>query len=199
MKYYFDMNNVKYDKLTIEENKIIPYSDKKPYDKHKLKQLINIYNGNLNNIGDKDTALSMNWFKNYPDLRIKLKNNILNYFANILKAKSNTIIWTTFKSSQKHLNGKGYTRRFISCNTRATNEYKDCTNLAYCCNRFMSPDYTDYFYQHGVLVNEDLFALSELLQWIWRSAIREDKPINIYIPSSRMRSLLIDWLNDGNI
>lgn len=199
MKYYFDMNNVEYDKFTIENHKLINFSDKKPYNKQKLKELINIYDSNLNNIGDKDTALSMNWFKNYPDLRIKLKNNILNYFKHIVEAKSNTIIWTTFKSSQKHLRGDGYTRRFIPCNTRATNDYKNCFNLAYCCNRFISPDYIDYFRIHNVDVNEELFALSELLQWVWRSAIREGNPINIYIPSSRMRNLLIDWLNNGDI
>ncbi|MCT9509257.1 hypothetical protein KTJ05_18660, partial [Acinetobacter baumannii] len=37
---------------------------------------------------------------------------------------------------------------------------------------------------------------SEMVQWIWRSAIREGNPINIYVPSSRMRSLLQRWLND---
>ncbi len=36
----------------------------------------------------------------------------------------------------------------------------------------------------------------EMVQWIWRSAIREGNPINIYVPSSRMRSLLQRWLND---
>ena len=43
-----------------------------------------------------------------------------------------------------------------------------------------------------------LLALSEMLQWVWRSAIRDDKPINLYIPSRRMRELLIDWINTTN-
>jgi len=199
MSCYFDMNEIEYEKYTIEDNNLLPYYNKKPYDKNTLSKLINIYDGNLNIIGDKETALSMNWFKNYIGLRNKLKNNISNYFKHIVNAKSETIIWTTFKSNKKHLSGNGYTRRFISCNTRATNEYKDCFNLAYCCNRYMSPDYIDYFYKNGVIVDEDLFALSELLQWIWRSAIREGKPINIYIPSQRMRNILIDWLDNENL
>ena len=199
MKYYFNMYNIKYEKLAIQNNKLISFKEKNPYDKQQYKNLINIYNGNLNSIGDKETALSLNWFKNYSDLKDKLKNNIVNYFINILNAKSNTIIWTTFKSVEKHLRAKGYSRRFIPLNIKATNEYKDCFNLAYCCNRFLSPDEIDYFRIHGVEVNEDLFALSELLQWIWRSAIREGNPINIYIPSSRMRTLLINWLNNENI
>ncbi|MEG2695893.1 MAG: hypothetical protein RR966_15745, partial [Acinetobacter sp.] len=43
---------------------------------------------------------------------------------------------------------------------------------------------------------EDIFALSEMVQWVWRSAIREGNPINIYVPSSRMRDLLERWLED---
>ena len=199
MKYYFDMNNIEYEKHTIQDNSLIPFSKKKPYNKQNIKESINIYNGNLNNLGDKETALSMNWFKNYPALRTKLKNNLYNYLHNIQEAKSNTIIWTTFKSTKKHLSGAGYTRRFIPLNTRATNEYKNCNNIAYCCNRFMSPDYVEYFRINNVTVDEDLFALSELIQWIWRSAIRDGKPINLYIPSSRMRNILINWLNNENI
>lgn len=45
-------------------------------------------------------------------------------------------------------------------------------------------------------MNEDVFALSEMVQWIWRSAIREGNPINIYVPSARMRDLLTRWMND---
>lgn len=199
LKYYFDMNGIQYEKYTIQDNQLIPFKDKKPYNKQGIKNLINIYQGNLNNIGDKETALSLNWFKNYPDLKTKLKNNIYNYFRHIVEAKPNTIIWTTFLSYKKSLYGSGYSRKFISLNTRATNEYKDCYNLAYCCNRYISPDYIDYFRIHGVDVDEDLYALSEMIQWIWRSAIRDGKPINIYIPSSRMRKLLTDWLNNENI
>ena len=199
MKCYFDMNNIEYDKYTIEDNKLVLFADKNPYDKNKIKDLVHIYDGNLNIIGNKDTALSMNWFKNYLDLRNKLKGNVLNYFKHITKAKAETIIWTTFKSSKKHLQGAGYARRWISCNTRATNQYKDCYNLAYCCNRFMSPDYVLYFQKHGVIVDEELYALSELLQWVWRSRIREGKSINIYIPSQRMRNILIEWLENENI
>jgi len=199
MKCYFDMHNVEYDKLTIQDKKLIQYENKNPYDKNILRKLINVYDGNLNLIGEKEYALSLNWFKNYPDLKTKLKNNVYNYFRNVTKAKSSTIIWTTFKSAKSSLSGSGYSRRFIACNIRATNEYKDCYNLAYCCNRYISPDYINYFQTHSVNVDENLFALSELLQWIWRSAIREGKSINIYIPSQRMRNILINWLNNENI
>ena len=52
--------------------------------------------------------------------------------------------------------------------------------------------------------NGDLWALQEMLQYVWRSRIRgnedtkslEDRKINLYIPSKRMRNLLEQWLND---
>ena len=44
-----------------------------------------------------------------------------------------------------------------------------------------------------------MFALSEMLQWIWRSRIRQGESINIYVPSKRMRNLLLDWLNGKEI
>ena len=42
---------------------------------------------------------------------------------------------------------------------------------------------------------DDAFAVSTLLQVIFRSAIREKKPVDLYLPSSRMRDLLTSWLN----
>ncbi len=48
--------------------------------------------------------------------------------------------------------------------------------------------------QRGVTINEDLYGLSEMIQWIWRSRIRKGESINIYIPSMRMRNLLDAWM-----
>jgi hypothetical protein len=51
--------------------------------------------------------------------------------------------------------------------------------------------------------DQDMWALSEMLQMLFRSAIRGDKEkgddsrhIKLYIPSQRMRNLLESWLND---
>ena len=62
----------------------------------------------------------------------------------------------------------------------------------------MNPLIKKFFQQHGVEVDEDGFALSEMLQFIWRSAIREGNEIWIYIPSIRMRTLLTDWIEENS-
>lgn len=43
-------------------------------------------------------------------------------------------------------------------------------------------------------IEEDEYALSEMVQLIFRSAIREGNPITVYIPSKKMRELLEDWI-----
>ena len=52
-----------------------------------------------------------------------------------------------------------------------------------------------FFRSRDIKINEDIWALGEMIQFIFRTQIRDGKPINIYIPSQRMRNLLINWLN----
>ena len=62
------------------------------------------------------------------------------------------------------------------------------------CNIFFNPILKNFFEQKGVRVEEDKWALSELLQFLFRSAIRQGEPIKLYIPSKRMRRLLQRWI-----
>jgi hypothetical protein len=150
----------------------------------------------MNNIGDDKFALSSSWYENKKHLHKKLKNNILNYFQHITKSKSNFNMWTTFKTYKPKMAGKGYTKGFVSCNARATNEFSHKNTLVFTINWFINPIIKEYFYSYGCKLEDDLYALSELIQWIWRSDIRNGNEINLYIPSQRMRNLLIDWLDD---
>ena len=42
-----------------------------------------------------------------------------------------------------------------------------------------------------------------MVQWIWRSAIRDGGEVYLYIPSKRMRTILTKWIEktskEGNI
>lgn len=198
MYLYFKTHSIDYDKYTIQNNNIIPYTEDIKEDKEHIKKLINIYDGRLNNVGDKKTALSKSWFKNSNNrLLVKqLQKNITNYLRNINKAKSDDIIWTTFKDYEYKLKGKGYSKSFIQCSEKGSNEYGDRHYIAYCCNRFFNPDDITYFSSNNVTVNDDIWALSEMIQFIWRSAIRNNEEIYLYIPSDRMRNLLINWLEN---
>jgi hypothetical protein len=41
----------------------------------------------------------------------------------------------------------------------------------------------------------DLYAVSEMVQFVYRSAIRDGRPITLYAPSDRMRRLFQKWLH----
>lgn len=202
-KYYYDLHGLTYQYYAVENGKLVDRSQYRE-DRTVLKQLISIYDGKLNLIGDKHNALSKSWFQNKKNAEHvkKLKNNLYNYFRQIAKAKSDTILWTTFKDYENKLKGNGYSKDgnsekcFTPWNLRATNKYGHKTALAYCLNRYMNPVEAQFFKQHNVEVNEELLALSDLLQWVFRSAVRKNRPIQLYIPSSRMRELLINWLNE---
>jgi hypothetical protein len=51
-----------------------------------------------------------------------------------------------------------------------------------------------YFEDAGVEVSADYYALLTMTQWLWRTAIRRGQPVTVYVPSERMRGLLMDWL-----
>ena len=53
-----------------------------------------------------------------------------------------------------------------------------------------------FFARKDITIDVDKFALSEMLQWIWRSAIRDGRAINVYIPSHRMRELFLGWIDE---
>ena len=172
------------------------YTSKKGRPTHPLSE--NWYEKNYKEyVNDKDNE------KESTNLIKILKLYLYHIFHNEYNAKQSTIMWTCFKGNKKGtdryriaLSGKGYTKSFVSCNCRGTNQYNECYNLAYLIDMVCNPNVIRFFQQHNIEIDEDLFSLSFLLQWIWRSRIRNGQNINIYIPSERMRNLLILWLNN---
>jgi hypothetical protein len=203
-KYYYDYYGITYKKLYVSGDSVDTYnftSKEITYQVPDYSKLIHICdNEKLNRIGDADTALSKTWYiRNKNNQLIKqLKNNTTNYFRNYIKSKSNENLWTTFKDYKEAVSGKGYSKGFLSSNVRATNEYRDRNTVAYLINKFFNPCVSNFFTQHGVEIDDDAYAVSEMLQFIWRSAIRDGKEIQLFIPSSRMRNLLIKWINNVN-
>ena len=41
--------------------------------------------------------------------------------------------------------------------------------MAYLCNWFYHPVIKGYFQERGIKVNDEAYALSSMIQWIWRS------------------------------
>lgn len=164
----------------------------------KLREMITIESSEkMNRIGKSKTALSMNWYQNNPEEIDQLRKNICNYF--IARAGYGTAadrMCGTYKKHWGKLRGKGYWNSDVAFSQKATNEFRDRTVLAYPVNLFASGEIVRYYCDHGETFDNDRYALSIMLQWIWRSAIRDGRPITLYIPSRRMRTLLINWIED---
>jgi len=170
------------------------------YDGRAYKNLVKIYDGKLNSIGQKAFSLSSSWFIDKNNFRSKkiLMDNAFNYFYHNINKRIDRVLWTIPKQIfNDGLFVKSYKGAFLEMTARATNLYAERDTCAYLVNRFENPMLQKYFQKHGLSVNDDVFALSELIQWLFRSAIRKNKPINLYIPSKRMRELLQAWL-DGS-
>ena len=212
LRYYFNINKIEYEYRWVDningEYVIVDYPVT-PAHAHGLKDKIHILDRPaLNESGDGDWDLSSTWYKKelkkhkktQENPKIKaLRNNISNYFKNIMHKRGGEVLWTTYGQGKDALTGKGYKKGFISYNTRATNEYREKDTIAYMVNVFPNPNYVEFFRSKGCDVDGDGYALSEMIQLIWRSAIREGKDIWIYIPSKRMRTLLTDWLDELSV
>lgn len=155
----------------------------------------------MNTVGKDFYALSKKWFddrdKNNKDIKA-LRAHLANFVRRKCNAKAKDVIWTTFKSSRDKIvsDGGRFGSSFVQLTARATNAYKDRTVVAYIANRFADPNMVKFFSEKGIKIDMNMFALSEMLQFIWRSAIRDGKRITVYIPSKRMRDLLKKWIED---
>lgn len=196
MDAYCQMEELPYEFWNIE-NQNLQYGYK-PSDKSTVANLINIYDGNLNRIGEERNSLSSSWFENGRNKAKvkKLKNALYNFFRNVVHSRSKYNMWTCLKSKKKSLSGNGYAKGFVPCNARATNQYREKKTLAYTLNVYLNPVIKLYINSHGGNIKDDNFALSSLLQWMWRSRIRDGLTIDIYLPSKRMRGLLQQWLTN---
>lgn len=214
-KPYFDLYNIEYEYLSVKQGKLTPYEKTSKEVKQELKQLINIvHNETLNDIGNDNYALSSTWFKKNIKKSgqtnayvSRLKKNLVNFFKQYTDSSSDTNMWSTFMDYQPRLKGSGYgiaSKHHVPFNIRATNKYQHKKALAYILNVFPHTSLTMYFNNRQGLdevnIDNDRFALSTLIQWIWRSRIRrqdldhESRQVDLYIPSSRMRGILESWL-----
>lgn len=151
----------------------------------------------LNEIGDGYYDLSMTWYEKTEDGATKVKNNMYNCMRHIWKdIPAERKMWGAYNGQFAKLKGKGYAKSFLTFNAKATNKYRDRDSLVYVVNTFMKVSEKTFYESRGIEVDEDMFALSVMIQWIWRSAIREGRETQLYIPSKRMRDLLIRWMND---
>lgn len=197
------MNQMPYERIGIRFDKTGYHFDENgsyvpEYTRHLSEVLHIVEDRDMNSIGEKWNALSVSWMKSQREKRDQLQKYIYSFFNYRTRGQSTSKnrLWTTFKNHKKHLSGEGYTRNFLVLNKKASNEYARATHLVYAANIFMHPAFKNFYRKYGLDANEDLYALSTMVQWIWRSAIRNGGEIWVYIPSKRMRDMFKAWIYD---
>lgn len=197
-KYYYDYHKVEYEYLYVNNFRLFTKQKPEPQTNKLSSLLIILEDEKLNRIGEENGALSKSWYDRNKDtiLMKQLKNNTYNFFRNRNRQfASRDFLWTTFKDYKYKLKGEGYTKGFLSHNARATNDFSDRIVVAYLINKYLNPVIKQFFNDNHIEVDEDMYALSEMIQFIWRSAIRDDEPIYVYVPSKRMRDLLKKYVD----
>ena len=84
---------------------------------------------------------------------------------------------------------------WVGNTTRGTNDHAHASHLIYLYDQHMNPVVGQWLGQTSQSF-KDAYALTELIQWVWRSRVRNGKPITLYIPSPRMRMLFEEWLSN---
>ena len=73
-----------------------------------------------------------------------------------------------FASGSKLFQGANWVARI----TRGTNDYEHCSHLIYLYDQYMNPLVIRWL-EEDKGAFEDEYALTELIQWVWRSRVRK--------------------------
>lgn len=150
----------------------------------------------------KTGAFNVSWYQENEKELERIKKSIETTLKDDMD--KGYVFWTTFKDYESDLAGVGYKRArkfegklrkpFVPKNMRASNEYRDCTNCIYTINIYPHGSLDSHLKGFGIHLDKDMYALSEIVQFIFRGSIREHKDMYLYILSDRMRTLVQNWL-----
>lgn len=173
---------------------------------YNLKDMIDIVDDpKYNYIGDGLHDLSMNWFDRESGKDVEVLKKLIRQCyeykwvdssnRHVGSTKNTKRLWGTYSKAKNKLAGKGYKNNYLVFNSRATNLYREAEYLVYAVNLYSNVRDKKYYENMGIHIDDDRYALSTMIQWIWRSAIRDGKPVHLYIPSKRMRDILVRWID----
>ncbi len=200
-KRYFDAYGVPHEYLTVSGGpggySLVPYKeDGESLAEFKtfVRDHVTVYRGRLNRIGSKPYALSSTWFEKSTKARLeKLGDAIRNFHRSVCKTKGPESGWCVFNDYVDRVRPQSYVNSHITHNIRASNEFRHKTSMAYCVNKYPHVPEMKFFEHIGKPLDRDRYALAEMVQWVWRSAIRDGGDIELFIPSSRMRRIFMEF------
>lgn len=200
-----------YDPEGLKDTKLIKKSVRKHL--HILKTPRKIKEMHFNGYSTyKPYTFSKNWFKRNDEqmdtLSTALDSAVRNYFP-----RKKKVFYTTFKDYCEHVTKgslrhaqyifddeelliKTFSNTFVAKNQRASNEYADYNCAVHVCNTYPHVKIESYIELLGETIDRDKYALSEIVQWVFRGSIRKGEDMYVLVASMRMKGLLEEWLEE---
>ena len=154
---------------------------------------------------DMSCSCSKYWYKGHfskgkiSDTAKKVRNAFRNLRLTFKTSERTLYYWTCYKEYAGDFADKNLSKKkWKPCNLRATNDLTECIIVGYFVNRFMNVAVKNFIESKGVEIDERALALSELIQFVWRSNIRtqEEKKVTVFIPAFELLKDFKDWLKE---
>ena len=195
---------------------VVPFTEVvlSKFDKENIKNLIKVIDYTYSEKFRDTYVLSSTWYDNAKTEDMELISNIIRRVCSSRKTTKKDVMWTAPKDycidvrrGGRKISPASYGAMsntdsdegcWVACAARATNKYSHKWMLVHAYNRFPNQVLRIYLRDYGFVIDEGEFALSEMIQWIWRSRIRNNESIVLCIIPKRMKKLFNDWLEtDG--
>lgn len=192
---------------------VVPFTEVtlSPFDKNNLKKLIEFVEIDTKDYNSR-TALSSSWYMKKSQAEFDILGKLIGSTCKKNKVLKHEVMWTApseYCISHKHIKKKLKVPSYgalpmksedsgcwVACSAKATNNHSKKYMLVHAFNRFSNQTLFIYLRDYGFLINNDEFAISEMIQWVWRSRIRNNEPIKLCFISKRMRVLFKNWLDN---
>lgn len=86
---------------------------------------------------------------------------------------------------------------WVSNLTRGVNDHIHCSHAVYLFDQHPNPVLCEFLGKKSHEWGKS-FAITEFVQWLYRSRVRLGEPVTVFVPSKRMREIVIDWLNSAD-
>lgn len=98
------------------------------------------------------------------------------------------------RKDKKILTPTKYKDCHVAFSCKGTNDFSNRNFVVYLHNVYPNSAISRYMKDKNIPFDEEEYALSVMLQFIWRSAIRKGEAIKLMIPSLRMHRMFTEWL-----
>lgn len=209
MQTFLEMHKYTYK----EFNEVKLYKSNDEVREDLLKRIQFIETPSVKKIQDK-CSLSKSWWTNTTSIDRGSVSRCIRSVMRAAKLQKVDLFYTVPKDFTKE--GKGFdtsfigcepvvdeegaviekTRTFIACNARSTNKYADKKLAVHAYNLFPNQAVKAFIQGQGYPVNDDVYALNMMLQWLFRGCIRKkgEEVMQVAFLSKRMNVLFKEWL-----